>query len=79
MKIKGGWHRDAAIVARMAEQSASTGSVLNLHMAASAKQAEDERQKNRSIQLKFFLSIYFLAKISFHTPRSGEVAGSKWR
>ena len=63
------WHRDAAIVARMAEQSASTGSVLDLHMAALAKQAEEERPKNRSILLKLFRSIYSLAKIAFHTPQ----------
>ena len=51
------WHRDAAIVARMAEQSASTGSMLDLHVAASAKQAEEEWQKNRSILLKLLRSI----------------------
>ena len=39
------WHKDAAVAARMAEQSASVGSVLDLYTAASAKQAEEQRLK----------------------------------
>ena len=56
------WHKDAAIAARMAEQSASSGSVADLCVAAIAKQLEEERQRNRSILLKLLRSIYFLAK-----------------
>ena len=56
------WHKESAVAARMAEQSASVGSVVDLCTAASAKQLEEERQKNRSILLKLLRSIYFLAK-----------------
>ena len=56
------WHKDAAIAARMAEQSASSGSVLDLCVAASTKQIEEERKRNRSVLLKLLRLIYFLAK-----------------
>ena len=56
------WHKESAVAARMAEQSASVGSVVDLCTTASAKQLEEERQKNRSILLKLLRSIYFLAK-----------------
>ena len=38
------WHKESAVAARMAEQSASVGSVVDLCTTASAKQLE-ERQK----------------------------------
>ena len=46
----------------MAEQAANVGNVLDLQLAASAKQAEELRQRNRSILLKLLRSVYFLAK-----------------
>ena len=44
------WHKDAA---RMAEQSASVGSVLDLYTAASAKQAEEQQLKTTPYFLSF--------------------------
>ncbi len=46
------WHQDGVITARMAEQAQHTGSVIELHLAASAKQIEEERQHNRCVLLK---------------------------
>ena len=59
------WHRDGAIAARMSEQAQHTGTVLDLHLAASAKQVEEERQRNRSVLLKLLRSTYYLAKHRF--------------
>ena len=55
-------HKEGALSARMAEQAANVGNVLDLQLAASAKQAEELRQRNRSILLKLLRSVYFLAK-----------------
>ena len=55
-------HKDGAISARMAEQAKKKGTVVDLHLAASAKQAEAQRQMNRAILLKLLRSIYFLTK-----------------
>ena len=51
------WHKDAAIAARMVVPSASSGSVVDLCVAATAKQLEEERQRNRSILLKLLRSV----------------------
>ena len=53
------WYKDGAIAARMAEQAASTGNAVDLHLV---KQAEKQRQQNRSVLLKLLRSIYFLTK-----------------
>ena len=55
-------HKDGAISARMAEQAKETGTVVDLRLAASAKQAEAQRQMNRAVLLKLLRSIYFLTK-----------------
>ena len=55
-------HKDGAISAMMAEQSKETGTVVDLQLAASAKQAEAQRQMNRAVLLKLLRSIYFLTK-----------------
>lgn len=39
-----------------------TGTVLDMHLSASAKHAEEERLRNRSVLLKLLRSIYYLAK-----------------
>lgn len=56
------WHRDGAIAARMTEQANHGGTVLDMHLATSAKQAEEERLRNRSILLKLLRSVYYMAK-----------------
>ena len=61
-------HKEGALSARMAEQAANVGNVLDLQLAASAKQAEELRQRNRSILLKLLRSVYFLAKS--HIPHT---------
>ena len=48
------WHKDTAIAARIAEQSASSGSVADLCVAATAKQLEEERQSNYSLFFSSF-------------------------
>ena len=55
-------HKDGAISARMAVQAKETGTVVDLQLAASAKQAEAQRQMNRAVLLKLLRSIYFLTK-----------------
>ncbi len=55
-------HKDSVVSARMAEQAKKTGTVVDLHLAASAKQAEAERQTNRAGLMKLLRSIYFLTK-----------------
>ena len=45
-------HKDGANSARMAEQAKETGTVVDLQLAASAKQAEPQRQMNRAVLLK---------------------------
>ena len=55
-------HKDGAISARMAEQAKKTVTVVDLHLAASAKQAEAQRQMNHAVMLKLLRSIYFLTK-----------------
>ena len=45
-------HRDGEISARMAEQAKETGTVVDLQLAASAKQAETQRQMNCVVLLK---------------------------
>lgn len=55
-------HKDGAISARMAEQAKETGTVVDLQLAASAKQAEAQRQINRAVLVKLLRSIYFLTK-----------------
>lgn len=62
------WHRELAIAARMAEQSANVGNVADVCTAALAKQLEEERQKNCSIVLKLLRSLNYLAKN--HIPRT---------
>ena len=54
------WHKDAAVAARMAEQSQH--SVLELQCAAAARAAAEKREKNRALLLKLLRSIYFLIK-----------------
>ena len=75
-------HRDAVILARMAEQGKEQ-SVLQLQCSAAAKEAEERRAKNRNIVLKLLRSIYFLAKKSpvpyNHIRSPGPVANCKWR
>ncbi len=56
------WHKDAAIAARMAKQSArmtkqSASSGLDLCVAATTKQIEKERQRNHSVLLKLLRSM----------------------
>ena len=46
-------HKDGAISARMGEQAKETGTVVDLQLAASAKQAEAQRQMNRAVLLAF--------------------------
>ena len=62
------WHRDAAIVARMAEQSASTWQPQLSKLKKNSK-------KNRSIVLKLCSQFTFLAKhrISHTTTFEGQV------
>ena len=49
--------QDAAIAARMAEQSASHGSVVEKMLLISAQEAEQECERNRSILLKLCKNI----------------------
>ena len=51
------WHKDAAIVARMAEQS-----VIELQRAAASRHINEKRANNRAILLKLLCSVYFLVK-----------------
>ena len=55
-------HEDGAISARMAEQAKETGTVVDLQLVASAKQAGAQRQMNLAVLLKLSRSIYFLTK-----------------
>lgn len=52
------WHKDAAITARMAEQT----SVLELQHAAAVRNASEKRAKNREVLLKLLRSVHFLVK-----------------
>ena len=52
------WHNEAAIAARMAEQT----SVLELQRAAAERNTSERRAKNREVILKLLRSVYFLAK-----------------
>ena len=52
------WHKDAALVARMAEHQ----SVVDLQFAAAARNINAKREKNRSVLLKLLRSVYFLVK-----------------
>ena len=61
------WHKDAAVAARMAEQSASVGSVLDLYTAASAKQAEEQRLKKSIHTSQASMVTLFLGKKSYST------------
>lgn len=54
------WHKDAAMAARMAEQSQH--SVLELQCTAAAREANEKREKNRAVLLKVLRSVYFLVK-----------------
>ncbi len=69
-------HKDGAVSARMADQAKRTGSVVDLQLAASAKEAEVQRQKNRTILLKLLRSIYFLTKSRIpHTTTFEDIVG----
>ena len=60
------WHKDAAVAARMAEQSQH--SVLELQCVAAARDANEKREKNRAVLLKLLRSVYFLVK--HHIPHT---------
>lgn len=60
------WHKESAVAARMAEQSVSVGSVVDLCTAASAKQLEEERQKKPLHTSQAFEVSIFWQKIVFH-------------
>ncbi len=55
------WHQDSSITARMAKH-VEQQNVIEMQCAGAAKQAEQQKKKNREIILKLMRSIYFLAK-----------------
>ena len=55
------WHQDSSITARMAKH-VEQQNVIEMQCAGAAKQAEEQKKKNREIILKLTRSIYFLAK-----------------
>ena len=61
------WHQDSSITARMAKH-VEQQNVIEMQCAGAAKQAEEQKKKNREIILKLMRSIYFLAKN--HIPHS---------
>ena len=62
------WHKESAVAARTAEQSASVGSVVDLCTAASAKQLEEEWQKKPlHTSQAFEVYLFFWQKKSYST------------
>ena len=55
------YHQDSSITARMAKH-VEQQNVIEIQYAGAAKQAEEQKKKNREIILKLTRSIYFLAK-----------------
>ena len=55
------WHQDSSITVRMAKH-VEQQNVIEMQCAEAAKQAEEQKKKNREIILKLIRSIYFLAK-----------------
>ena len=55
------WHQDSSISARMDKQ-VEQQNVIEMQCAGAAKQAEEQKKKNREIIFKLMRSIYFLAK-----------------
>ena len=60
------WHQDSSITARMAKH-VEQQNVIEMQCAGAAKQAEDQKKKNREIILTLMRSIYFLPRTVFHT------------
>ena len=56
------WHRHAAATAAMAQQLESGQSVLELQCSSAAREAVEQRQRNRDVLLKLLRSVYFLVK-----------------
>ncbi len=54
-------HQDSSITARMAKHVEQQNGI-EMQCAGAAKQAEEQKKKNREIILKLMRSIYFLAK-----------------
>ena len=61
------WHQDSSITASMANHIEQQN-VIEMQCAGAAKQAEEQKKKNRENILKLMRSIYFLAKN--HIPHS---------
>ena len=55
------WHQDSSITARKAKH-VDQQNIIEMQCAGAAKQAEEQKKKNREIILKLMRSIYFLAK-----------------
>ena len=55
------WHQDSSITTRMAKH-VEQQNVIEMQCAGDAKQAEEQKKKNREIILKLMRSMYFLAK-----------------
>ena len=54
------WHQDSSITTTMAKH-VEQQNVMEMQCAGAAKQAEEQKKKNREIILKFMRSIYLLA------------------
>ena len=52
------WHHDSSITARMAKH-VEQQNVIEMQCAVAAKQAEEQKKKNREIILKLMRSKYF--------------------
>ena len=61
------WYQDSSITARMAKH-VEQQNVTEIQCAGAAKQAEEQKKKNREIILKFMRSIYFLVKNHIPQP-----------
>ena len=55
------WYQDSSITARMAKH-VEQQNVIEMQCAGAARQAEEQKKKNREIILKSMRPIYFLAK-----------------
>ena len=55
------WHQDSSITARMAKH-VEQQNIIEMQCAGVAKQAEEQKKRNREIILNLIRSIYFLAK-----------------
>jgi hypothetical protein len=76
------WHKDGAFAARMAEEASHTGTVLDMHLAASAKQAEEERMRNRypaqAVKVSLLHGKASTTAYDFFS-RPSLIADTKWR